>query len=117
MSSEAATAKRLLTRYGEPVTLTKPGEPSFDPVTGEPVAGTGGAVYTAKGYPGRYMQTDIDGLSVQQNDIRLTMELISERPEQGWAALVDGITYRVMDVRAVRKAGEDVIYICQLRAG
>lgn len=117
MSREAATAKRLLTQYGEAVNMVKPGAPDYDPVTGEPVAGNGGTTYTAKGYAGRYTQTDIDGLSVQQNDIRLTMELIAERPEQGWTALVDGKTYRVMDVRAIRKAGEDVITICQLRAG
>ena len=116
MSREAATAKALLTKFGEPVTLTKPGTPSFDPVTGEPVVGSGGTAYTGKGYAGRYVTTDVDGTNIQQSDIRLVLELLPERPDRGWMAAVDGKAYRVMDVRAIRKAGEDVITICQLRA-
>lgn len=116
MSREAAAAKALLTKFGELVALTKPGVPSFDPVTGEPVSGTVGITYAAKGYPGRYVTTDVDGTSIQQGDIRLVLELLPERPDRGWMAAVDGKDYRVMDVKAIRKAGEDVLTICQLRA-
>ena len=116
MSREAATAKALLTKFGELVMLTKPGLPSFDPVTGEPVAGTVGISYAAKGYPGRYVTTDVDGTSIQQGDIRLVLELLPERPDRGWMAIVDSKEYRVMDVRAIRKASEDVLTVCQLRS-
>ena len=116
MSREAATAKALLTKFGELVSLTKPGVPSFDPVTGETITGTAGITYAGKGYAGRYVTTDVDGTNIQQSDIRLVLELLPERPDRGWMAAVDGKAYRVMDVRAIRKAGEDVITICQLRA-
>lgn len=115
MSREAETASRLLAKYGEPVVVSFPGTPSFDPVTGAPVSGTTGASYTAKGYPGQYGNTEIDDSVIKSGDIRLILELIGQRPEAGCTALVDGVTYRIMAVKPIRKTGQDVIYICQLR--
>lgn len=114
--SQAATAAALLAKQGEAVTITAPGVPAFDPITGDPQPGGSDVTYTGFGYPGRYVSTDVDGTNIQQNDIRLTLARLTVRPERGWLATVDGVTYRIMDVRAIRKAGEDVITVCQLRA-
>lgn len=116
MAQTAAQAAKLLNKFGEAVTITFPGTAAFDPITGAPVTPTSGTSYTAKGYAGKYVSSDIDGAVIQANDIRLILELIAQRPERGCTALVDSTTYRVMDVQAIRKTGEDVIYICQLRA-
>lgn len=116
MGQTAAQAAKLLDKFGEAVTITFAGTAGFDPITGEPVTPTSGTSYTAKGYAGKYFSADIDGSVIQANDIRLILEIIAQRPERGCTALVDGTTYRVMDVQAIRKSGEDVIYICQLRA-
>lgn len=116
MSREAETAAKLLAKNGEPVTIIFPGTAGYDPITGAPVTPTPGAQIVANGYPGKYISNDIDGTNIRANDIRLLLELISTRPEKGCSATVDGVTYRIMDVQAIRKAGEDVVYICQLRA-
>lgn len=116
MGQTAAQAAKLLDKFGETVTINFTGTAGYDPVTGEPTTPVSGNSYTAKGYAGKYVSTDIDGAVIQANDIRLVLELIAERPERGCSAVVDGTTYRVMDVQAIRKSGADVIYICQLRA-
>lgn len=116
MADTAAQAAKLLNKFGEAVTVTFPGTAGFDPITGEPTTPSGGTSYTAKGYAGQYVNSDVDGTVIQANDIRLIMQLILARPEVGCTALVDGTTYRIMDVQAIRKTGVDVMYICQLRA-
>lgn len=112
---DAADASAMLAEFGEAVTIAFPGTPSFDPVTGAPLSGGVGAQYTAKGYPGQYGANEVDDSVIKSGDIRLILERIAQRPDVGCTALVDGVTYRVMAVRPVRKAGQDVIYICQLR--
>ena len=116
MSNEAATASRLLTRYGETVTIETPETGGFNPITGEPSHGEPGTTYTGKGYPGRYQKSEVNGTTIQSGDIRLVLELIAQRPQVGWTVTVDSGTYRIMDVNPIRKAGADVIYICQLRS-
>lgn len=110
-----ASASRLLKKLGEPVTLAYTSGATVDPVTGDTTGGTPVTV-AAYGYPGRYMANEVDGSIIKSGDIRLTLEKISTRPQQGWDATVDGKTYRIMDVRPVRKSAADVIYICQIRA-
>ncbi len=116
MSGEAQRAAEQLRKVGEPVSIAFAGTPAFDPITGEAVAPVGGQTVNAYGYPAGYIQSDIDGTVIQAGDIRLTLELINPRPQVGCMATVDGTTYRVMNVRMVRKADEDVVYVLQLRA-
>lgn len=116
MADTAAQAAKLLNKFGEAVTVTFPGNAAFNPITGAPATPTSGTTYTAKGYAGKYISTDIDGAVIQANDIRLILEIIPNRPDRGCTVLVDGTTYRVMNVQAIRKSGVDVIYILQLRA-
>ena len=116
MSNPAATASRLLTRYGETVTVATPASGGFNPITGAPEPSVPGSTYTGKGYPGRYQKSEINGTIIQSGDVRLVLELIEQRPQVGWSVTVDGVTYRIMDVNPIRKTGADVIYICQLRA-
>ncbi len=116
MSNPAATASRLLTRYGETVTVNAPDTGGYNPITGEPGDSEPGATYTGKGYPGRYQKSEINGTTIQSGDVRLILELLSQRPQVGWTVTVDADTYRIMDVNPIRKTGADVLYICQLRA-
>ena len=127
MADTAAQAAKLLNKFGEAVTITFPGTAGFDPITGEPTTPTSGNSYTAKGYAGKYISPEsnmrrrtgpaiIDGTLIEQNDIRLIMQIIPVRPVVSCTALVNGTTYRVMDVQTLRKSGVDVIYILQLRA-
>ncbi len=116
MSSIAATASKLLAAKGEPVTITFVGGGTSDPITGEAQTPAANTDYTGNGYPSQYMQKDINGTNIIAGDVRLILELIGQRPEVGCQATVDSKTYRVMDVNPIRLSGDDVIYICQLRA-
>lgn len=115
MSGEAQRAAEQLRKVGEPVIIEFPGTPGFDPITGEPIQEIAGVDVTAFGYPAGYASQDVDGNTVLATDIRCTLELISPRPRVGCLATVNGNTYRVMNVRVVRKEGEDVVYVLQLR--
>lgn len=116
MTNLAATASRLLTRYGETVTVNAPDTGGYNPITGAPGDSEPGASYTGKGYPGRYQKSEINGTTIQSGDVRLVLELIASRPQVGWSVTIDSETYRIMDVNPIRRTAEDVIYICQLRA-
>lgn len=116
MTSAAKSAAEQLRKVGEPVVIEYPGTPGFDPITGEPILEVEGEAINAYGYPAGYAAQDVDGSVILGTDIRLTLELISPRPRVGCLALVDGTEYRVMNVRTVRKAGEDQVYVLQLRA-
>lgn len=113
-TTSIATARRLLAKFGEPVVLSYVAGGSIDPATGE---GTPGSTVTinGNGYPSRYRADQVDGTQVLGTDTRLILELVDERPAPGWAAQVNGITFRVMDAQPIRKTAQDVIYICQLR--
>lgn len=111
----AATASRLLEQFGEPVTLAYETGGDIHPATGEVITPATSVEIAGNGYAGRYTSQDLGGGNIESGDIRLTLEKVSERPQKGWSCTVDGDTYRVMDVRKVRKSAEDVIYICQLR--
>lgn len=116
MGSQAQTAARLLASKGELVSIQFPNTLPTDPITGATVLATAPTVIQANGYPSQYMQKDIDGSNILAGDVRLILELIAQRPQVGCFATVDAKTYRVMDVKPIRLAGADVVYICQLRA-
>jgi hypothetical protein len=116
MSSQAQTASRLLAKYGETVSIIFPVYSGTDPITGEVIGTNTSTTITGKGYPSLYQKQDIDGATIQTGDIRLILELINTRPAVGCLATVDGTTYRIMNVQPIRLTGEDVIYICQIRA-
>lgn len=114
--SLAATAKRILQKRGEAVVITRPGGVDRDPATGDVIGSLEPLNINGFGYPGQYEADDVDGTVIRSSDTRLVLERIVVRPEVGWDALVDGKTHRIMSVQPVRKSGQDIIYICQLRA-
>lgn len=115
-ATSIATAERLLQRFGEAVTLTYTTDSVIDPATGDVDHEGETVIVTGNGYPADYMAKDVDGANILQGDIRLIVEKLSVRPQKGWTATVDSKSYRVMDVKTIRKTGVDVITICQLRA-
>lgn len=116
MSAEAEAAAKLLAKYGETISIVFRDYSGTDPVTGETIGTDTDTTIVCKGYPSQYLVRDIDGSTIQAGDIRLIVELIATRPARNGLAIVDGTTYRIMDVQPIRKAGADVIYICQIRA-
>lgn len=127
--SLADTAAALLVKFGEEVTITSlPTAPGFDPITGAPSTGgpapgpgpgpggDGETVEVAYGYPAGYKAGEVDGQAIMAGDIKLILEVTATEPQVGGKALVDGSTYRIMDLKRIRRSGVNTIYICQLRA-
>ena len=111
-----ATAKALLARYGEAVTFMYKASEDIDPATGQVTYGGWDVSVAGNGYVGRYKADDVDGTNVLNTDARLVVEKVEEVPQVGWDLVADGRTFRVMSVQKVRKAGTDIVYICQIRA-
>ena len=116
MSGQAQTAARLLAKYGEPVTVTFTDWAEYDPITGAADGTTTQSTVSAVAYPSNYQTKEIDGSVIQAGDIRLILELIAPLPVVGCLVLVDGTTYRIMHVKPIRLSGDNIIFICQIRA-
>ena len=113
--SIADTATTLLAKFGEAVTLTYETNEVRNPATGEITTPATENEASGFGYPSRYQNAEVDGTVVQRSDTRLILNKVTQKPEQGWRAQVQGKTFRVMDVQPITQSGADVIYICQLR--
>lgn len=116
MSAQAQTAARLLAKYGEPLTVTFTDWAEYDPITGADVGSSTISTVAAMGYTSAYHTKEIDGTVIQAGDIRLILELITPVPIIGCLVEVDSTTYRIMDIRSVRLSGDNIIFICQIRA-
>lgn len=116
MNKQAQTAANLLAKYGEPVTVTFTQGVLYDPITGKANGVTVTSAVDAVGYPSKYHTKDLDGVVIQAGDIRLILELITPEPVIGCLVTVNGTIYRIMDIQSIRLSGQDVIFICQIRA-
>lgn len=122
-TKSAATAERLLQKFGQAVTLVRPSTspPTYDPATGisTPVAP---ASYAGRGAVFDYKQTDVNATLVQAGDQRLYLSPFqadgSAMPEPVTSddvVLANGKTYSVVRGGEVNPAGTVVLYDLQLR--
>lgn len=116
MNKQAQTAANLLAKYGEPVTVTFTNWAQYNPITGASSGSSTTSTVTAVGYPSKYHAKDLDGVVIQAGDIRLILELITPIPVIGCFVSINGTSYRIMDIQSIRLSGQDVIFICQIRA-
>lgn len=113
-SNMAATALRLLTKFGQTVVFTRPTGDTFDPSLGSYSGGTTTTI-TGKGAAFDYKNSEIDGTIVQKGDVRVIFEASTVAPAQNDNCALDSINYRVMDVKPLSPGGTDVIFTVQLR--
>ena len=109
----AATALRLLDKFGRPVVLTRTTGESIDPVTGRTTPGTDASVTTTgllKPYPDRM----IDGTRILDSDRELILS--NERvPVPSDKPTIGGENWSIVNIKTISPAGTDVIYFCQVR--
>jgi hypothetical protein len=108
------TAKSLLTKYGQVVTLSGSSSGgSFDPATGEPTTET---IETVSGVGALfgYKTNEIDGTIILAGDSKLTMSTTGT-PTVGMTTTLNGSVWRVMAVDEIAPAGSVVYYNLQLR--
>jgi hypothetical protein len=113
----AATAKRMLTKYGQFMTLTEQTAGAYDPSTGSaPVSTTG---HTVRGAIFDFPRKDIDGTRIQQGDKQVYIAALglNVTPEPGMT-LTDAATnvYTVISSEPLNPAGTAVIHTLQVRA-
>ncbi len=106
-------ASRLLTNYGEAITFTRWATNGYNVTTGsvDPVSST---TYTAYGHPRAFINSEVDGTIIQQNDLEVLLYSTSA-PEIDDTAVIDNNTFRVMSVSQTRAQGDVVLYRLQLR--
>lgn len=110
-----ATARRLLSTYGESISLTRVAEGAYNVADGTVAAGTT-TNYSADGHPFNYSAEEVDDTTVRSTDLGLWLaKPTSETPAVGDTATVNSIVYRVVNVEQLRAQGTDVVYKLQLR--
>ncbi len=115
-----ATANRLLTRFGQAVTLTKTVQGSYDPTTGLITNTT--TTQTGTGAVMEYNNRNVDGTLIKQGDRQLLLSpflasggsLVA--PAVGDTVTIGGTVYTVTQVKQVNPAGTCVMYDANLRA-
>lgn len=110
----ALTAKRLLTTYGQTVTVTQSTGEVYDPATGLTTPGTNTS-FTGVGAVFNYQSNRIDGVSIVTGDQKLLLESASEPQINAVITTADG-TFNVMSVSPLSPAGIVVYYEVQLRS-
>jgi hypothetical protein len=108
----AATATRLLERFGAACTLKRPSGTAYDPATGASVPTYTDAATTAAVFA--YAQKYIDGTLIKQGDQQAYMAP-AEAPAQGNRLTWQGATFEVIAVKPVSPAGVPVLFEAQIR--
>lgn len=110
----AATALRLLTKFGKTVTLVRVTGDSYDPITGAAVDGTDAPVTTTgliKPYPDKM----IDGTRILSGDRELVLSNEQE-PLPTDKVVVGGENWAIVDIKTVKPDdATPVVWFCQVR--
>lgn len=110
----ALAAKRLLTEFGQTVTLTRTSGESINPITGAVTPGSDTA-YTPKAVVKNYSNNDIDGTRIKAEDRLLVMDDTVE-PITDDVVAFGSVTYQVVSVKVADPAGTPLVYFAQVRS-
>lgn len=108
----AATASRLLQRFGAVATFQRRADAAYDPATGTTAPAVTDVSTVAVVVD--YDQRSIDGTLIRQGDRRGYLDC-AQAPRQGDALLWQGATLTVVAVRPLAPAGRAVLFEAQLR--
>jgi len=115
----AATALRLLERFGAGVTLRRTMTGEYDPALGTALITTADYLGTAARFD--YEQRHIDGTAIQQGDqqVYLAVQQTSGQPMPeplvGDHVLIGSSAWTVVRAEAISPAGVPVLYVAQVR--
>lgn len=108
----AATATRLLARFGAAATLKRQSAGTYNPNTGTDTVTSTSLATTACVFA--YPQSYIDGSLIMQGDQRAYLSN-EQAPKQGDVLTWQGTDYTVIKAKPVSPAGVVVLHECQLR--
>lgn len=106
-------ANTLLQTYGQTISFTRYAVGAYDTDTGT-ISTTSSSSFSAQGHPSMYKIDEIDGETIQQNDIQVIVYSTTE-PQIEDEATVDSVVYRVMNVEILKAQGDAIVYRLQLR--
>ena len=110
-----ASSTQLINDIGKDLTLRKVTEGSYDPSNGS-VSGQTTADTTVKGMLLNYRDSQFDGELIQRGDRKIVLRASdSVVPELQDIVLDGSIEYRIVNVRQIEEANDDVVYVCQAR--
>lgn len=116
-TQSAATAQRLLARFGKAITVRKQQAGAYDPATSSVSINNVDTV--AQGVLLEYKdgQANAPGTMIQVGDKKLLLSPanFSADPIASDLVLADGATWNIVKVKALRPAGVTVLYELQLR--
>ena len=110
----ASTAARLLKDFGGNATFSRTTGATFNPATGSYTGGTT-TQFSSDAARFNYTKREIDGETVQRDDLRLIVQVNGGEPLINDECTFDSDTYRVMNVTKLSPSGEDIYYDLQLR--
>lgn len=108
-------ARSLIQTKGEPITLQRVAEGSYNVADGTVASGTT-TNYSAYGAPMMYQSREVDGTNIKASDVKLYLEKpTSVVPAVGDTVTFNSTTQRVINVEKLRAEGVDIMYILQCR--
>jgi hypothetical protein len=111
----AATAARLLLKFGRAVTLTRVTPGAYDPATGAPGTGTT-ATHAGTAALFEYQQKDIDGTHIRMGDQRAYIAPgLAVTPQTGDTLTIGSDVWSVIASRPLSPAGIVVLHEAQVR--
>jgi hypothetical protein len=110
----AATALRLLTKYGQTVVCTRTDGATYVPAT-QSYTGGSTTTITGKGAVFPFNKSEINGELIQTGDLIVFFEASSTAPAVDDKCTVDSVDYRVMSVEPLNPGGTVVMYTLHLR--
>jgi hypothetical protein len=109
----AATALKLLTKFGQQVTLTRYTGATIDPVTGEESSGSDVST-TVIGVLRPYPDKMIDGERIMAGDRELILSS-SVEPLPADRFVIGGDAWGVVSIKDIVPAGTTIVYFVQVR--
>ena len=112
-SQMADTASRLITQFGQSITIKRNTGGSVHPVTGVVTAGTTASL-TAKGILKAYPDNLIDGTRITKSDRMLILD-DSQVPVMTDKITVQSQDWNIEDITTSNPAGVPLVYFVQVR--
>ena len=112
-SNLTATALRLLTTYGQSISVTRDVIGAYATATGT-VTDSSDTAYSGYGYPQNYNSYLIDGVVIKQQDVLLIFSSTTA-PAVDDIFTVSAVAYTAQNVEKITAQGSNIVYQVQLR--
>lgn len=115
-TASIASALGMLTRKGQPVTITRYTPGAYDTATGKVPTPLPDDEEIGQGVALNYRSNEIDGTSIIRGDVKLILSAVGiSEPQIKSKVSFTGFTGRVLSVDKISPAGEPIIYKVQVR--